>query len=125
MMSPVVLIVGKDFRTEVLVAIDMNVTIRICLEFSHRTAIEVDAHTCWIFRFNVFYINLTCHRFVAILDGCITLTHLHTLHPTAWNIAQTVRESSTTKVRKVLGQHLNIRTTKTKEFDLFGSCCRI
>ena len=87
MVSPVVLIVGKDFRTEVLVAIDMNITIRICLEFSHRTAIEVDAHTCWIFRFNVFYINLTCHRFVAILDRCITLTHLHTLHPTAWNIA--------------------------------------
>ena len=87
MMSPVVLIVGKDFRTEVLVAIDMNVTIRICLEFTHRTAIEVDSHTRWILWFNVFHINLTCHRFVAILDRCITLTDLHTLHPTAWYIA--------------------------------------
>ena len=87
MMSPVVLIVGKDFRTEVLVAVDMNVTIRICLEFTHRTTIEVDAHTSWIFRFNVFHINLTCHRFVAILDRRVTLTHLHTLHPTAWYIA--------------------------------------
>ena len=68
MLTPVVFKVCQQFRTKVFVTIDMDISISICLKFTHRITIKINRHTCWIFWFNVLYVYLTSHCLIAILN---------------------------------------------------------
>ena len=96
--TPIVLKVGQQFGAEVLVAVDVHITVGIGFELSHRVAIEVERNALLVLRFHVFYVYLSRHGFVAVLYRRVAFANLHALHPVARNISKTVRQSRSTEV---------------------------
>ena len=88
----------------------MHIGICIRLYPTLRIAKEIHLYLLLILRLQIIHVDLSRNRLIAVLHRSTSLRHLNALHPGAWNIAQAVRNGSTTEIRQILCQHLDIST---------------